>query len=72
VRKDGYAALTGFRNVETLLADVENQCDDMLLHGTITQEERDVVLETAAAYGSDLIYSVIYDKQGAIVRSFQI
>lgn len=72
VRKDGYATLTGFRSIETLLADVEKQCDDMLLHGTITQEERDIVLETAAAYDSGIIRSIIYDKQGAIVGSFQI
>jgi len=48
VRKDGYTSISGFSNLETLVEDVKSQCEFMFEQGTITEEEKELVIETAA------------------------
>ena len=45
VRKDSYTSIGPFDNMETLMEDVAGQCEYM---NTLTQEEKDLVIETAA------------------------
>ena len=52
VRKDGYTSLSGFNNLETLVEEVKSQCDFMQEQGTITEEEKELVIETAATITS--------------------
>lgn len=52
VRKDGYTSISGFSSLETLVEDVKNQCKFMVGQGTITEEEKDLVIETAATITS--------------------
>jgi len=52
VRKDGYTSISGFSNLKTLIKDVNSQCDFMLEQGTITEEEKNLVVETAATITS--------------------
>lgn len=44
VRKDGYTSIGPFNNPKTLVEDVTKQCNDMK---TLTQEEKELVIETA-------------------------
>lgn len=44
VRKDGYTSIGPFDNPRTLVEDVTKQCNDMK---TLTQEEKELVIETA-------------------------
>ena len=44
VRKDGYTSIGPFDNPKTLIEDVTEQCNDMK---TLTQEEKELVIETA-------------------------
>ncbi len=44
VRKDGYTSIGPFDNPKTLVEDVTKQCNDMK---TLTQEEKELVIETA-------------------------
>ena len=52
VRKESYTSISGFNSLETLVEDVKSQCDFMQERGTITEEEKDLVIETAAAITS--------------------
>lgn len=52
VRKDGYTSISGFSSLETLVEDVKSQCEFMAGQGTITEEEKDLVIETAATITS--------------------
>ena len=45
VRKDSYTSIGPFDNMETLMEDVTGQCEYM---NTLTQEEKELVMETAA------------------------
>ncbi len=45
VRKDGYTSVGPFGNMETLMEDVAGQCENM---NTLTQEEKELVMDTAA------------------------
>ena len=45
VRKDSYTSIGPFDNMETLMEDVAGQCEYM---NTLTQEEKELVMETAA------------------------
>ncbi len=50
VRKDSYTTVGPFNNMETLMEDVAGQCEYM---NTLTQEEKELVIETAAnIYGN--------------------
>lgn len=52
VRKESYTSISGFSSLETLIEDVKSQCDFMQEQGTITEEEKDLVIETAATITS--------------------
>ena len=56
VRKDSYTSIGPFDNTETLVEDVARQCEYMK---TLTQEERELVIKTAAKIENNSRYTYV-------------
>ena len=59
VRKDSYTSIGPFNNLETLMEDVTKQCEYMK---SLTQEEKELVIQTAAGICGSSEHSASYEK----------
>lgn len=59
VRKDSYTSIGPFNNLETLMEDVTKQCEYMK---SLTQEEKELVIKTAAEICGSSEHSASYEK----------
>ena len=70
VRKDSYTSIGPFNNLETLIEDVTAQCEYMK---TLTQEEKELVIETALKIGENHdSYQYAYTQNGYYCNSYII
>lgn len=70
VRKDSYTSIGPFDNMDTLMEDVVRQCEYM---NTLTQEEKELVTETAAKIDkNNESYEYTYTQNGYYCNSYII